>query len=289
MRAFVITSSITPREQRSMERYLQEVGKYDILTPDEEVRLFEEYQSGCNIAFEKIINHNLRFVVSVSKKYQNLGLSLSDLINEGNLGLIKAAQRFDLSRGFKFISYAVWWIRQSILQALNHKGRKIRLPLNVTANISKLKSKMVEINQLEERDPTIEELAEATDLSTKVVQKCLKHYSKCQSIDAPVSSEESTTLVNLLEDSSLEKPDHQLSVVETQKTDIERMLNKLPEREATIIQMYFGINRPHEFSLSDIAQKIGVSRERVRQIKDKTLLKLRSKSRHLKYAATFSN
>lgn len=287
MRAFVISSSITPREQRSMERYLSELTKYDVLSPDEEVQLFKNYRNGCQDSFSKIINHNLRFVVSVSKKYQNLGLSLSDLINEGNLGLIKAAQRFDISRGFKFISYAVWWIRQSILQALNDKGRKIRVPLNVTASMSKVRAKMSEINQREEREPTIEELAEATDLSEKVIQKCMTHYQKCQSLDKPVNDESITTLGNILPDESSIKPDHQLSVVETQKTDVSRLLGKLPDREAKVLSMYFGINRNRATSLSDISEAIGVSKERARQIKDKAIAKLRSRSSNYEYAATF--
>ncbi|MEZ5007160.1 MAG: RNA polymerase sigma factor RpoD/SigA [Chitinophagales bacterium] len=288
MRAFVISNSITPREQRSVERYLQDVSKYDVLSPDEEAKLFMEYKSGCDLAYNKIINHNLRFVVSVSKKYQNMGLTLGDLINEGNVGLIKAAQRFDISRGFKFISYAVWWIRQSILQALSDKGRKIRLPLNVTANMSKVRQAMAVINQHEEREPTIDELAEATELSRKVVQKCLDNYQKCQSLDKPLNEESENSLTSVLVDESLRQPDYQMAIVETQKTDIDRLLSKLPEREATVLSMFYGINSAGESSLSDIAEKVGVSRERVRQIKDKAIRMLRGKAHKINYAATFS-
>lgn len=288
MRAFVISNSITPREQRSVERYLLDVSKYPVLSPDEEAQLFMDYKNGCEMAYTKIINHNLRFVVSVSKKYQNMGLSLGDLINEGNMGLIKAAQRFDISRGFKFISYAVWWIRQSILQALSDKGRKIRLPLNVTANMSKVRQAMDEINQFEEREPTIEELVEATELSRKVVQKCLDNYQKCRSLDQPLTEDSTNSLTSVLVDESLKAPDHQMAIIETQKTDIDRLLNKLPDREATVLAMYYGINRKHPSSLSDIAVKVGVSRERVRQIKDKAIRLLRGRAQHITHAATFS-
>ncbi len=288
MRALVITQSITTREQRSVEQYLQNLSKYDVLTPDEEVALFQKYQSGCDVSYEKIISHNLRFVVSVAKKYQNMGLSLSDLINEGNIGLMKAAQRFDISKGFKFISYAVWWIRQSILQALNDKGRKIRLPLNVTGNIYKVRAKMLDIHQREERDASVEELAEATELSEETVKKCIENYARCKSLDMPLAEESTATLGDMLADDSLHSPDHQLSVVETQKTEVQRLLSKLPEREATVVSMFFGIDRGHAASLSDIADEVGISRERVRQIKDKALSKLRSKADHCDYEATFS-
>lgn len=287
MRAFVITPSITLREQRSVERYLQDVSKFDVLSPDEEVTLFKEYQNGCESAYNKIILHNLRFVVSVSKKYQNMGLSLADLINEGNLGLIKAAQRFDISKGFKFISYAVWWIRQSILQALNDKGRNIRLPLNLTGSISKVRSKMAEINQREEREPTVEELAEATGLRESEVAKCLKHYRKCQSLDSPVQEESSATLGTLLADDSIVQPDHEVAVVETQKKDVRRLLGKLDAREATVLRMFYGIGMEHAASLSDISEEVELSRERVRQIKDKALRKLKARAGDLSFAATF--
>ena len=288
MRALVITQSITTREQRSVEQYLQNLSKYDVLTPEEEVALFQKYQSGCDVSYEKIISHNLRFVVSVAKKYQNMGLSLSDLINEGNIGLMKAAQRFDISKGFKFISYAVWWIRQSILQALNDKGRKIRLPLNVTGNIYKVRAKMLDIHQREERDASIEELAEATGLTEENVKKCIENYGRCKSLDMPLGEESTATLGDMLEDDTLDSPDHQLSIVETQKTDVQRLLSRLPEREATVVSMFFGIGTGHASSLSDIADEVGISRERVRQIKDKAIDKLRSKVGDISELATFS-
>ena len=288
MRALVITSSITPREQKSVERYLQELSRYEVLTPEEEVALFNSYRGGDEDAFSKIVSHNLRFVVSVSKKYQNMGLGLADLINEGNVGLIKAAQRFDISKGFKFISYAVWWIRQSILQALNNKGRKIRVPLNVKASMSKVRAQMIEIGQREEREPTVEELADATGLKQQEVRKCMKHYDKCQSLDRPLGDESFTTLGDVLEDGNIHQPDHQLAVVETQKTDVSRLLGRLKEREATVLSMYYGIDRKRPLRLSDIADQVGVSRERVRQIKDRAISKLRSRSKQFQYAATFS-
>ena len=220
MRALKITTTITPRDQKSLDQYLNDISKYEVLTPEEEVRLFETYHAGDEDAFVKIVFHNLRFVVSVAKKYQHLGLSLGDLINEGNVGLIKAAHRFDVSKGFKFISYAVWWIRQSILQAINDKGRKIRIPLNLNAVQTKVQKKIDEIVQHEERHPSIEELADALDLKEEVVQRSLDHYRKCRSLDAPVTDDGEVSMVELLQDDSMQSPDYNLSEEESRKLQV---------------------------------------------------------------------
>lgn len=288
MRAFVISHSITNRDERSLDKYLNDISRYDVLTPDEEVELFHAYASGDENAMSRIVRHNLRFVVSVAKKYQNMGLGLPDLINEGNLGLIKAAKRFDVSKGFKFISYAVWWIRQSILQALNDKSRKIRVPLNVTGNMARVQKKSLEFIQREERDPTIEELAEMTELSRDAVERCIKNYKKCRSLDAPVQEDSRTSLSSMLSDNNIRRPDHSTAVRETQQIEVQQMLRNLPEREAMVLSMYFGINRQHSSSLSDISDRIGLSRERVRQIRDRAINKLRSKANRHQVTATFS-
>ena len=195
MRALVITNTITRRDEKSLEKYFNEISRYGVLSPEEELDMFKRIKNNDEDALQKIVNHNLRFVVSVSKQYQGLGLSLGDLINEGNLGLIKAATRFDETKGFKFISYAVWWIRQSILQALNEKSRKIRLPLNHQSNVSKIIAKRTELLQKMEREPTMEELAEETGFSEDVVRKSLESYKKCRSLDAPVDEDSDTCLL----------------------------------------------------------------------------------------------
>jgi len=278
MRALKITRSITRRDQKSLEKYLAEIAKYDILTPDQELDLFKRYRQGDSTALTKILRHNLRFVVSVAKQYQDMGMWLGDLINEGNIGMIKAAQRFDETKGFKFISYAVWWIRQSILQAINEKGRMIRLPLNVNSNTSKVMIKRFEILQRKEREPTTAELAKATGLSKEVVEKCMRSYAKCKSLDAPLTDDSEDSMVNLLEDSNIRKPDYDLAVKESQQQEVQHLINTLPPRQKTIIAMYFGIGQPRSSSLSDIADYFGLSRERVRQIKDRSLRKLRMKA-----------
>ncbi len=281
MRALKITQSITRRDEKSLEKYLSEISRYDVLTPEEEVKLFRRLRNGDESALMEIVNHNLRFVVSVAKQYQNLGLSLGDLINEGNIGLIKAAQRFDETKGFKFISYAVWWIRQSILQSVNVKARKIRLPLNLKGISSKVREKRIEFLQKEEREPSIEELAEATGLEEKVVKKSLETYKMCSSLDAPLTADGDASLTTVLEDHSIEKPDFELSVRESQREEVQELLRSLSPRQATVISMYYGIGRKHPSSLSDIGEYIGVSRERVRQIKDKGVRKLRRRATSL--------
>ncbi len=279
MRALKITNSITRRDEKSMEKYLTEISRYDVLSPEEELTLFQKLRNGNDQALQKIVNHNLRFVVSVAKQYQNLGLSLGDLINEGNIGLIKAAERFDETKGFKFISYAVWWIRQSILQAVNEKSRKIRVPMNVTGTSSKVRALMIEILQKEEREASIEELVEKTGLTKEAIKKSMDSYRKCQSLDAPVREDSDMSLTNVLEDDQINSPDHSMAVKESIRIEVEEMLKTLPDRQATILSMYFGIGEKHPSTLDDIADHIGVSRERVRQIRDRGLRKLRLRAR----------
>lgn len=281
MRALKITTTITPRDQKSLDQYLNDISKYGVLTPEEEVRLFESYQSGDEDAFVNIVFHNLRFVVSVAKKYQHLGLSLGDLINEGNVGLIKAAHRFDVSKGFKFISYAVWWIRQSILQAINDKGRKIRIPLNLNAVQTKVQKKIDELVQHEERHPSIEELADALDLKAEVVQRSLDHYRKCRSLDAPVTEDGEVSMVELLQDDSMAAPDYNLSEEESRKLQVKELLDGLPERQAVVISLYFGLGGSEAMTLESIGDHLGMTRERVRQIRDKGLRKMRGRAKRV--------
>ncbi len=275
MRALKITTTITPRDQKSLEQYLNDISKYDVLSPEEEVALFERFGAGDEDALVKIVFHNLRFVVSVAKKYQHLGLSLGDLINEGNVGLIKAAQRFDVSKGFKFISYAVWWIRQSILQAINDKGRKIRIPLNLNAVQSKVQKKIDEIVQIEERNPSIQEIADALDLKAEVVKRSLDHYKKCRSLDAPVTEDGELSMIELLPDETMKSPDHDLSVEESNRLQVEELLGALPERQALVVSLYFGLGGSEAMTLESIGDHLGMTRERVRQIRDKGLRKMR--------------
>ena len=286
MRALSITTSITRRDEKSLDKYLSEISKHEVLSPQEELKLFKEYKSGDEAAFSKILHHNLRFVVSVAKQYQDIGLKLGDLINEGNIGLIKAAQRFDETKGFKFISYAVWWIRQSILQAINEKGRSIRLPLNLNSISTKVKSKRDEILQRKEREPSINELAEATELPRKTVAKCLQTINKCRSLDAPIKEDSDQSLVNMMVDSSIPDPDFKLAIRESQHTEVQELLKLLPPRQARIISLYYGIGLRNALTLSDISEIFGLSRERVRQIRDRGLLKLRMRAR--KFAPTLS-
>jgi RNA polymerase primary sigma factor len=283
MRALKITQTITRRDERSLERYLSEISKYDVLTPEDEVALFQRIREGDDRALDKIVRHNLRFVVSVAKQYQIPGLWLGDLINEGNIGLIRAAQKFDETKGFKFISYAVWWIRQSILQALNEKSRKIRLPLNLQGLTSKVLAARSELLQIQEREPSIEELAEATELKPEVVKRTLRTNKMCTSLDAPISEEGDGSLGSLIEDDSIESPDFMLAVHESQKQEVQDMLKLLPPRQAKVLELFFGIGRKQPLSLTDIGEYIGVSRERVRQIRDRGIrhLQMRAKKASL--------
>lgn len=279
MRQLKITKSITNRESQSLEKYLQEIGKVDLLTPEEEVDLAQRIKQGDQEALEKLTKANLRFVVSVAKQYQNQGLSLSDLINEGNLGLIKAAQRFDETRGFKFISYAVWWIRQSILQALAEQSRIVRLPLNKVGSLNKINRAFSELEQEFEREPSPEELAELLEISTEEVETTLSVAARHVSMDAPFVDGEDNSLLDVLENSHTPKTDQSLEYTHSLRTEIERSLGTLTERQCDVIKLYFGIGVEHPMSLEDIGDKFGLTRERVRQIKDKAINKLRSASR----------
>ncbi|MDX2133877.1 MAG: RNA polymerase sigma factor RpoD/SigA [Saprospiraceae bacterium] len=279
MRQLKITKSITNRESQSLEKYLQEIGKVDLLTPEEEVELAKRIKQGDQVALEKLTKANLRFVVSVAKQYQNQGLSLSDLINEGNLGLIKAAQRFDETRGFKFISYAVWWIRQSILQALAEQSRIVRLPLNKVGSLNKINKAFSELEQQYEREPSAEELAELLEISSDEVETTLGVAARHVSMDAPFVEGEDNSLLDVLENNSMPGTDTHLEYADSLRREIERSLSTLSDRQADVIKLYFGIGEPHPMSLEDIGDKFGLTRERVRQIKDKAINKLRATSR----------
>ncbi len=279
MRQLKITKSITNRESQSLEKYLQEIGKVDLLTPEEEVDLAQRIKQGDQEALEQLTKANLRFVVSVAKQYQNQGLSLSDLINEGNLGLIKAAQRFDETRGFKFISYAVWWIRQSILQALAEQSRIVRLPLNKVGSLNKINRAFSELEQEFEREPSPEELAELLEITTEEVETTLGVAARHVSMDAPFVDGEDNSLLDVIENGNTPTTDSSLEYSESLRREIERSLNTLSERQCDVIKLYFGIGVEHPMSLEDIGEKFGLTRERVRQIKDKAINKLRSVSR----------
>ncbi|NNE27579.1 MAG: sigma-70 family RNA polymerase sigma factor [Saprospiraceae bacterium] len=279
MRQLKITKSITNRESQSLEKYLQEIGKVDLLTPEEEVDLAKKIKEGDQEALEKLTKANLRFVVSVAKQYQNQGLSLSDLINEGNLGLIKAAQRFDETRGFKFISYAVWWIRQSILQALAEQSRIVRLPLNKVGSLNKINRAFSELEQEFEREPSSDELADLLEITSDEVETTLGVAARHVSMDAPFVDGEDNSLLDVLENSGTPGTDTKLEYAESLRREIERSLNTLTERQCDVIKLYFGIGIEHPMSLEDIGDRFGLTRERVRQIKDKAINKLRSASR----------
>ncbi|MBU6343603.1 MAG: sigma-70 family RNA polymerase sigma factor [Bacteroidetes bacterium] len=279
MRQLKITKSITNRESQSLEKYLQEIGKVDLLTPEEEVDLAKRIKQGDQVALEKLTKANLRFVVSVAKQYQNQGLSLSDLINEGNLGLIKAAQRFDETRGFKFISYAVWWIRQSILQALAEQSRIVRLPLNKVGSLNKINKAFSELEQTYEREPSPEELADLLEITTDEVETTLGVAARHVSMDAPFVEGEDNSLLDVLENNSMPGTDTHLEYADSLRREIERSLGTLTDRQCDVIKLYFGIGVEHPMSLEDIGDKFGLTRERVRQIKDKAINKLRATSR----------
>lgn len=279
MRQLKITKSITNRESQSLEKYLQEIGKVDLITPEEEVKLAVRIKQGDAIALEKLTKANLRFVVSVAKQYQNQGLSLSDLINEGNLGLIKAAQRFDETRGFKFISYAVWWIRQSILQALAEQSRIVRLPLNKVGLSNKIIKAYSVLEQEYEREPSSDELASLLEINTDEVEATLGVAMRHVSMDAPFQQGEEGTLLDVMINPNSASADDKVNYFESLRVEIERSLNTLTERQKDVIKLYFGIGVPNQLSLEDIGEHFGLTRERVRQIKDKAISKLRTTSR----------
>jgi RNA polymerase primary sigma factor len=268
------SSGIPSRESESLDRYLQEIGKESLITPDEEVRLAKLIQAGNQRALESLTKANLRFVVSVAKQYQNQGLSLGDLINEGNLGLIKAAKRFDETRGFKFISYAVWWIRQSILQALAEQSRIVRLPLNRVGALNKIGKELSKLEQEYERLPSAAELAESLEMTVTEVADTLKISGRHLSVDAPFAQGEDNRLLDVLENEETPSPDNELEG-ESLQVEIERALAKLTQREAEVIRLYFGIGREHSLTLEEIGERFDLTRERVRQIKEKALRKLR--------------
>jgi RNA polymerase primary sigma factor len=269
MRQLKITKQVTNRETASLDKYLQEIGKVDLITADEEVELAQRIKAGDQLALEKLTKANLRFVVSVAKQYQNQGLTLPDLINEGNLGLIKAAQRFDETRGFKFISYAVWWIRQSILQALAEQSRIVRLPLNKTFAF---------LEQSHERPPSPEEIAKELDMTINEVKESLKNSGRHVSMDAPLVQGEDSNLYDVLRSSESPNPDRDL-LHESLRTEIERALETLTPREADVVRLYFGLGNQHPMTLEEIGETFELTRERVRQIKEKAIRRLKHTSR----------
>lgn len=277
MRQLKITKSITNRESASLDKYLQEIGKEDLITVEEEVELAQRIRKGDQKALEKLTRANLRFVVSVAKQYQNQGLSLPDLINEGNLGLIKAAEKFDETRGFKFISYAVWWIRQSILQALAEQSRIVRLPLNQVGSLNKINKAFSRFEQENERRPSPEELADSLDLPAEKVADTLRVSGRHISVDAPFVEGEDNSLLDVLVNDDSPVADRTL-INESLSTEVERALSTLTERERDIIRLFFGINT-QEMTLEEIGEKFGLTRERVRQIKEKAIRRLRHSSR----------
>jgi RNA polymerase primary sigma factor len=279
MRQLKITKSITNRESQSLEKYLQEIGKVELITPEEEVKLATLIKQGDQRALDRLTKANLRFVVSVAKQYQNQGLSLPDLINEGNLGLIKAAQRFDETRGFKFISYAVWWIRQSILQALAEQARIVRLPLNKVGLTNRIQKAFSQLEQQFEREPSAEELAEVLDMDIEEVSSTLGINARHVSMDSPLSEGEENTLIDVLENPNAEKTDNELDHNESLKTEIDRSLKTLTDRQKEVICFFFGIGVDHPMSLEDIGERFNLTRERVRQIKDKAITKLKTSNR----------
>ncbi|MCA6440828.1 MAG: sigma-70 family RNA polymerase sigma factor [Sediminibacterium sp.] len=280
MRQLKITKSITNRESQSLEKYLQEIGKVELIDAEEEVSLSARIKAGDQKALDRLVKANLRFVVSVAKQYQNQGLTLSDLINEGNLGLIKAALRFDETRGFKFISYAVWWIRQSILQSLAEQSRIVRLPLNKVGLTNRISKAYQQLEQEFEREPTPQELADLLDMPVEEVSATMSAGFRHISMDTPLSEgEEGGTLMEVLENPNAAKTDEKLEHYESLHVEIERSLQTLTERQKDILCYFFGIGVDHALSLEDIGLRFNLTRERVRQIKDKAITKLRSTSR----------
>jgi RNA polymerase primary sigma factor len=279
MRQLKISKSITNRESASLEKYLSDIGKEPMIPAEEEVRLARLIREGDEDAFDKLTRANLRFVVSVAKQYQNQGLSLPDLINEGNLGLIKSAKRFDETRGFKFISYAVWWIRQSILQAIAEQSRIVRLPLNQIGSLSRISKAFSKLEQQYEREPSYEEIAKLTDLPLDKITDALRISGRHVSMDAPFVPGEDNTLLDVIENNESPPADVQL-INDSLRKEIERSLSVLSERECEVVKLFFGIGIGHGLTLEEIGDKYGITRERVRQIKEKALRRLRHKSKN---------
>ena len=278
MRQLKISKSITNREQGALDKYLADIAKEPMITPDEEVELAQKIKMGDQIALDRLVRANLRFVVSVAKQYQNQGLSLADLINEGNVGLIKAAQRFDETKGFKFISYAVWWIRQAILQAVAEQSRMVRLPLNQVGFISRVKKTASYLEQLYQRKPTIKEIADELDMPEDKVETALKVNAKEVSMDAPISSDDDMTFIDTVIPEDNYDADR-IVVSESESAAIKRSLSVLNEKERKIIIYYFGLDSNKSYSLEEIGNMMDMTRERVRQVKDKALKKLRTRSK----------
>ncbi len=278
MRQLKITKQVTNRETASLDKYLQEIGKVDLITAEDEVELAQKIRAGDQRALEKLTKANLRFVVSVAKQYQNQGLTLPDLINEGNLGLIKAAQRFDETRGFKFISYAVWWIRQSILQALAEQSRIVRLPLNKIGSINKINKMYASLEQEHERAPSASEIASHLEMSEDDVKESMKNAGRHVSMDAPLVEGEDSNLYDVIRSGESPIPDKDL-LNESLRTEISRALATLTPREADVVQLYFGLGDEHPMTLEEIGEQFDLTRERVRQIKEKAIRRLKHTSR----------
>ncbi len=278
MRQLKITKQVTNRETASLDKYLQEIGKVDLITAEQEVELARRIKQGDKKALEELTKANLRFVVSVSKQYQNQGLSLPDLINEGNLGLIKAAQRFDETRGFKFISYAVWWIRQSILQALAEQSRIVRLPLNKIGSINKINKATAKLEQKYEREPDYREIAGILDMTVNEVKESKRNAGRHVSMDAPLIQDEDNNMYDILKSEESVTPETGL-LYESLRKEIDRAISTLTQREADVIRLYFGLNGGHPMTLEEIGEKFDLTRERVRQIKEKAIRRLKQTSR----------
>ncbi len=286
MRQLKIIKQVTNRETSSVDKYLNEISKIELLNADEEVILARKIKNGDRKALDRLVKGNLRFVVSVSKQYQNQGLTLPDLINEGNMGLIKAAERFDETKGFKFISYAVWWIRQTILQALAEQARIVRLPQNKIGTLNKMNRTMADLEQRFEREPSIFEISDALELSTESVSEVMKSNSRPLSMDAPIGEEEDRSVQDLFQNIDTPSPDNQL-IFDSLRREISRALSGLSAREALIIRMYFGLESKHPYTLEEIGKELDLTRERVRQIKDKAIKQLKHSTDRNKLLKTF--
>ncbi len=278
MRQLKITKQVTNRDTPSLDKYLQEIGKVELISPEDEVVLARKIKSGDNEALKKLVKANLRFVVSVAKQYQNQGITLPDLINEGNLGLMKAAQRFDETRGFKFISYAVWWIRQAILQALAEQSRIVRLPVNKIGSINRINRAFARLEQTYEREPSSQEIADMLEMVPEDVKEALKTNGRTVSMDAPISSEEDNTMYDVIPSNDAPSPDKNL-INESLAYEIERALCTLSPREAKVLKLYFGLGMKHPYTLEEIGEELSLTRERVRQIKEKAIKRIQFTTR----------
>ncbi len=278
MRQLKITKQVTNRDTPSLDKYLQEIGRVDLISPEEEVVLARKIKTGDSGSLDKLVKANLRFVVSVAKQYQNQGMSLPDLINEGNLGLMKAAQRFDETRGFKFISYAVWWIRQSILQALAEQARIVRLPVNKIGSINRINKAFARLEQEFEREPSSQEIADMLEMIPEDVKESIRTNGRTVSMDAPISSEEENTMYDVMQNPDTPSPDKNL-INESLAYEIERALSTLSPREAVVLKLYFGLGMKHPLTLEEIGEKLNLTRERVRQIKEKAIKRIQFTTR----------